>query len=81
MRRYGSGSPGAFIASNGRGQPSDYAVAWREESAPSSPRRAPAVWFFDDKLYMAGGKYSVLENGSPHFVYRNDVWALVRADQ
>jgi hypothetical protein len=57
---------------------SDDAVTWREESAPWSPRGAPAVWVFDGKLYMTGGKYSVMENGTRRFIYRNDVWALAR---
>jgi hypothetical protein len=25
---------------------------------------------------MAGGKYSVMENGSPRFIYRDDVWSM-----
>jgi hypothetical protein len=49
---------------------------WREESAPWAPRGAPAVWVFNQRLYMAGGKYSVMENGSPRFIYRNDVWSM-----
>jgi hypothetical protein len=53
-------------------------VVWREESAPWPPRGAPAVWVFGDKLFMAGGKYSVMENGAPRFIYRNDVWSLTR---
>ena len=52
--------------------------SWREESAPWSPRGAPAVWVFADKLYMAGGKYSVMEYGAPRFIYRNDVWSMSR---
>lgn len=52
--------------------------SWREESAPWSPRGAPAVWVFGDKLFMAGGKYSVMENGAPRFIYRNDVWSMSR---
>ncbi|MDQ6886560.1 MAG: hypothetical protein M3068_04610 [Gemmatimonadota bacterium] len=56
-------------------------VTWREEAAPWAPRGAPAVWVFDDKLYMTGGKYSVMENGAPRFIYRNDVWQLARTHQ
>jgi hypothetical protein len=51
-------------------------VSWREESAPWSARGAPAVWVFGNKLFMSGGKYSVMENGAPRFIYRNDVWAM-----
>ena len=40
------------------------------------PRGAPAVWVFDGKLFMAGGKYSVNENGTQRFIYRNDVWSM-----
>jgi hypothetical protein len=39
------------------------------------------VWVFDGELYMTGGKYSVMENGAPRFIYRNDVWALARSRQ
>lgn len=53
-------------------------AAWREESAPWSPRGAPAVWVIGDRLFMAGGKYSVMENGAPKFIYRNDVWSMAR---
>lgn len=49
-----------------------------EDSAPWSPRGAPAVWVFDNKLFMAGGKYSVVENGTQRFIYRNDVWSMSR---
>ncbi|HVZ49785.1 MAG TPA: hypothetical protein VG916_13450 [Gemmatimonadaceae bacterium] len=56
----------------------DDAATWREESAPWSPRGAPAVWVWHDRLFMAGGKYSVPVNGQPRFIYRNDVWALRR---
>jgi hypothetical protein len=31
---------------------------------------------FDGKLFMAGGKYSVNENGTQRFIYRNDVWSM-----
>jgi hypothetical protein len=34
------------------------------------------VWVFDNKLFMAGGKYSVRENGTQRFIYRNDVWSM-----
>jgi hypothetical protein len=51
-------------------------ATWREESAPWSPRGAPAVWIFNQRLFMAGGKYSVMENGTQRFIYRNDVWSM-----
>ena len=51
---------------------------WREESAPWSPRGAPAVWVFRDRLFLAGGKYSEVENGATRFIYRNDIWSLGR---
>lgn len=54
-------------------------VTWREESAPWSPRGAPAVCVHNGKLFMAGGKYSVTESGAQRFIYRNDVWTLSRA--
>jgi hypothetical protein len=54
-------------------------AVWREETAPWPPRGAPAVWVFGNRLFMAGGKYSVMENGVPRFIYRNDVWSLTRA--
>ncbi len=54
-------------------------TTWREESAPWSPRGAPAVWVFRDTLFMAGGKYSVMEQGTPRFIYRNDVWQMTTA--
>jgi hypothetical protein len=53
-------------------------ASWREESAPWAPRGAPAVWLFNGRLFMAGGKYSVMENGTPRFIYRNDVWSMMR---
>jgi len=51
---------------------------WTEASAPWSPRGAPAVWVLGSKLFMAGGKYSVMANGAPQFIYRNDVWSMSR---
>lgn len=63
-------APSLLVTSDGE--------TWREESAPWSPRGAPAVWVFGDKLFMAGGKYSVMESGSPRFIYRNDVWSMSR---
>ena len=53
-------------------------VTWREQSAPWPARGAPAVWVWHDKLFMTGGKYSVTENGTPRFIYRNDVWTMSR---
>jgi len=57
---------------------SDDGIAWRESLAPWSPRGAPAVWVFGDKLFITGGKYSVNENGTQRFIYRNDVWTMSR---
>ncbi len=56
-------------------------ATWREEQAPWSPRGAPAVWVFHDTLYMTGGKYSVVEHGTPRFIYRNDVWQLTKVSR
>jgi len=53
-------------------------LTWNEESAPWPARGAPAVWVFNDKLFMTGGKYSVMEKGTPRFIYRNDVWEMSR---
>jgi len=61
-------APSLLVTSDGQ--------TWREGTAPWSPRGAPAVWVFDQKLFMAGGKYSVMENGAPRFIYRNDVWSM-----
>jgi hypothetical protein len=30
---------------------------------------------------MAGGKYSVTENGAQQFIYRNDVWSMTKVSQ
>jgi hypothetical protein len=49
---------------------------WQEMNAPWTPRGAVAVWVFDDKLFMTGGKYSFVERGETKFVYSNDVWAM-----
>jgi len=49
---------------------------WKEMKAPWSPRGAVAVWAFDNKLWMTGGKSSHVENGEIKFVYSNDVWAM-----
>jgi hypothetical protein len=55
-------------------------ASWRALSAPWSPRGAPALWVFDDKLYMTGGKFSYREpNGEIKFVYSNDVWAMTKS--
>ncbi len=51
-------------------------ILWQELSAPWSARGAVAVWVFDNKLFMTGGKYSFTEKGEITFVYSNDVWAL-----
>ena len=63
-------APSLVVTDDGR--------TWREESAPWSARGAPAVWVFRDRLFMTGGKYSVMENGQPQFIYRNDVWTMSR---
>ena len=63
-------APATLVTSDG--------TTWREERAPWSPRGAPAVWVFRDTLFMSGGKYSVEERGEQRFIYRNDVWQLVR---
>jgi hypothetical protein len=59
----------------------DDGAIWHEDTAPWSPRGAPAVWVFNNKLYMTGGKYSVNENGTQRFLYRNDVWTMSRSDR
>lgn len=61
-------APSTLVSSDG--------VRWTELGAPWSPRGAPAVWVFGNRLYMSGGKYSVEVNGQPEFSYRNDVWYL-----
>jgi hypothetical protein len=57
---------------------SDDGETWQESVAPWEPRGAPAVCVANGKLYITGGKYSVTENGTQKFIYRNDVWALER---
>lgn len=52
--------------------------AWREQSAPWSPRGGTVVWVFNGKLFMTGGKFSYMKNGEHVFVYSNDVWAMSR---
>ena len=56
----------------------DDLVAWREQSAPWSPRGAVAAWVFGGRLFMTGGKFSREENADIKFVYSSDVWALSR---
>jgi len=46
------------------------------QAARAPARGAPAVWVVDGELFMAGGKYSVNENGAQRFMYRNDVWSM-----
>lgn len=60
---------------------SDDGKSWKEMKAPWSPRGAVAVWSFDNKLWMTGGKSSHVEDGEIKFVYSNDVWAMSRTDQ
>ena len=55
---------------------SEDGMNWQEQPAPWSPRGAVAVWIFDNKLFMTGGKYSFTEKGEIKFVYSNDVWAM-----
>jgi hypothetical protein len=56
---------------------SDDGVTWQAQSAPWSPRGGVAVWVFDNRLFMTGGKYSYTEaNGETKFVYSNDVWVM-----
>lgn len=54
---------------------------WNEMTAPWSPRGAVAVWVFDNKLFMTGGKSSHTENGEIKFVYSNDVWSMERKSE
>jgi hypothetical protein len=55
---------------------SEDGVNWREMNAPWSARGGVAVWVFDDKLFLTGGKFSRTENGETKFVYSRDVWAM-----
>jgi hypothetical protein len=57
----------------------DDGITWQEDTAPWPARGAPAVWVFGGKLFMTGGKYSVMENGATRFIYRNDVWTMSKA--
>jgi hypothetical protein len=66
--RNSSFAPASLVTGDG--------VTWREEQAPWAPRGAPAAWVFDGRLFMAGGKYSVEEHGTPRFIYYRDVWQL-----
>lgn len=70
-RNDGNFASAVFVSGDG--------VNWQEQSAPWSRRGAVALWVFDDKLYMTGGKYSYTQpNGEIKFVYSNDVWAMGR---
>jgi hypothetical protein len=60
---------------------SDDGANWHELTAPWSPRGGVAVWVFNDKLFLTGGKYSYTENGQIRFVYSNDVWAMERKSE
>lgn len=53
-------------------------VKWAQRSAPWTPRGGVAVWAFDGRLYMTGGKYSETVGGEIRFIYSNDVWAMSR---
>ena len=56
---------------------SDDGANWRALSAPWSPRGAPVLWVFADRLFMTGGKFSYRQpNGELKFVYSNDVWTM-----
>lgn len=57
---------------------SDDGKKWKEMKAPWSPRGAVAVWTFDGKLWMTGGKSSHVENGEIKFIYSNDVWSMTK---
>lgn len=68
INRNGTFQSGALFSADGK--------VWQEMQTPWTPRGAVAVWVFDDKLFMTGGKYSFVENGETKFVYSNDVWAM-----
>lgn len=68
INRNGTFQSGALYSADGKN--------WHEMKTPWTPRGAVAVWVFDDKLFMTGGKYSFVERGETKFVYSNDVWAL-----
>jgi hypothetical protein len=51
--------------------------SWREERH-RGPRVARPGFGFRHRLFLTGGKYSVMENAAPRFVCRNDVWAISR---
>jgi hypothetical protein len=60
---------------------SEDGVRWQEMNAPWSPRGAVALWVFDGKLYLTGGKYSYVERGETKFVYSNDVWYMTEKNK
>lgn len=68
INRNGTFQSGVLYSADGKN--------WHEMNAPWTPRGAVAVWVFNDKLYMTGGKYSFVERGETKFVYSNDVWAM-----
>lgn len=72
INRNGTFQSGVLYSSDGKN--------WHEMNAPWTPRGAVAVWVFNDKLYMTGGKYSFVERGETKFVYNNDVWAMSKAE-
>lgn len=72
INRNGTFQSGVLYSSDGK--------TWHEMNAPWTPRGAVAVWVFNDKLYMTGGKSSHVENGEIKFVYSNDVWAMSKAE-
>jgi len=52
-------------------------AAWAAQTAPWSPRGAPAVWTMDRALFLTGGKYSRPgPGGESVFVYSHDVWRM-----
>lgn len=50
--------------------------SWRQQSAPWSPRGGVAVWTHGGALYLTGGKYSRVVQGSIVFEYCDDVWRM-----
>lgn len=55
---------------------------WEEQDAPWSPRGGIAATVHNGRLYMTGGKYGGLKEGSTEteFVYSNDVWMLEKTN-
>lgn len=68
--RNGQFASKVYVSSDGKN--------WEEQDAPWSPRGGIAAAVYQDKLYITGGKYGGLRQGSTEteFVYSNDVWVL-----